>query len=180
MRLFGRKQPPPNPRERIEPAPLPPPLPGISKMLVVVDGSQPSMDAVNYAIALASRLPCELFAAFVVDTAVMDYLLQMRIFVKDEREDFERDLEKKGGYALANVQKLGQEHGLEIETFLCKGRLHQVILQTARENLIDTIVIGGWHEGTTLKNTSSVERQLVLDQAECPVIVVKATPEKNA
>lgn len=178
MRLFGRKSQESESREQAAPMPDKPPLPFVKKMLVVVDGSQPALDAVDYAIALATRVSCELIAAFVIDTAIMDYLLQMRILVKDEREDFELDLEKKGRHALAQVRSLGLVHGLEIETLLCKGRLHQTILQTARELQIDTIVIGGWHEGTTLKDSSSVERQLVLDQAECPVIVIK-TPDAN-
>ncbi len=173
MRLFGRKSPAPDASGQAAPMPEKPPLPFIRKMLVVVDGSQPAMDAVDYAIALATRASCELIAAFVIDTAIMDYLLQMRIFVKDEREDFELDLEKKGRHALAQVRSQALLHGLEVETILCKGRLHQTILQATRDLQVDTIVIGGWHEGTTLKNSSSVERQLVLDQAECPVIVVK-------
>ncbi len=177
MRLFGRKS-----QESESRAPAPasdkPPLPSVRKMLVVVDGSRLTFDAVDYAIALATRLYCELIAAFVIDTAVMDYLLQMRILIKDEREDFEQDLEQKGRNALARVRSQGEAHGIEIETILCKGRLHQTILQTARELEVDTIVIGGWHEGSTLKDSSSVERQLVLDQAECPVIVVK-TKETN-
>ena len=175
MRFFSKK---PQESESRSPAPDKPPLPSVRRMLVVVDGSRPALDAVDYAIALATRLYCELIAAFVIDTAIMDYLLQMRILVKDEREDFEQDLEKKGRNTLARVRSQGEAHGIEIETILCKGRLHQTILQTARDLKVDTIVIGGWHEGSTLKDSSSVERQLVLDQAECPVIVIK-TPDTN-
>lgn len=149
-------------------------LPFVKKILIVADGSQASLDAVDFAISFAAHVPsCELCAAFVIDTASMDLLLQMHIFVSEERSSFESELEKKGRHTLDFVRGQGLKFGLDIETFLVKGRMNQVILQAVRELGVDMIVIGGWHNGSTRKDASSVERQLLLDQADCPVIVVK-------
>lgn len=151
-----------------------PQLPFAQKILIVVDGSQSSYDALDFALAMASRIPsCELSAAFVIDTASMDVLLQMHIFVNEERSSFENELELKGRRTLDWVRTHASKYGIDINTFLLKGRVCQVILQSVRELNIGILVVGGWHDGATRKDTSSVERQMLLDQADCPVIVVK-------
>ncbi|NLF94134.1 MAG: universal stress protein, partial [Oligosphaeraceae bacterium] len=51
----------------------------IRKALLVVEGSQPSVQATTFAIKLARQTGCELLAVSVVDTATLDYLLQLHI-----------------------------------------------------------------------------------------------------
>lgn len=174
LRKYGKND---QPAAGNEPAATVPPV--MQRILLVADGSQPSQEAAQLAINLAANLSCELLAAFVVDVALMDYLMQMRIFVKEEREEFEEDLERKGRRVLLHVQEAGAKVGVEVETILCKGRFHQSILQLAAEHKVDTIVINGWKYSSAQKDMSSVERQLVLDQAECPVIVVKRRQERE-
>ena len=145
----------------------------IKKLLVVVDGSKAANDALEYAIAMATGLGCELSVAFIIDTASMDILLQMNIFVTEERNNFEQELEHKGRRTLELVRERCRQANLGVETYLMKGCVHQVVLLAARKLNADTIVIGGWHNTSTRKDTTSVERQLILDQADCPVIVVK-------
>lgn len=157
--------------DRKEPVEL---LPFPKKIMIVVDGSKASYDATDYAIALASRIPdCSLCAAFIVDTANMDILLQMHIFVSEERASFEGELETKGRRTLDYVRNRGLKSGLDIGTYLLKGRVTQIVLQAVRELGVEMLVIGGWHNGSTRKDTSSVEYQLLLDQADCPVVVIK-------
>lgn len=149
-------------------------LPFPQKIMIVVDGSQASYDATSYAIALASRIPdCKLCAAFIVDTANMDLLLQMHIFVSEERASFENEMETKGRRTLDFVRTEGIRNNIEIDTYLMKGRVTQIVLQAVRELGVEMLIIGGWHNGSTRKDTSSVEYQLLLDQADCPVVVIK-------
>ena len=161
------------PKESNEKAPVEL-LPFPKKVMIVVDGSQASYDAVAYAIAMASRIPdCKLCAAFIVDTANMDLLLQMHIFVSEERASFENEMETKGRRTLDFVRAEGLKHDIEIDTYLMKGRITQIALQAMRELGVEMLIIGGWHNGSTRKDTSSVEYQLLLDQADCPVVVIK-------
>jgi nucleotide-binding universal stress UspA family protein len=142
--------------------------------LLVVDGSEASVAAANLAVRMAAQQRCELTAVYVVDTATLDYLLQMRILVNQEREGFEKDLERTGARYLDFVQTIARKVGLEVETVLRRGSFHQEILKEARERHVDAIVLGGWKRTIARKDKASVERQHVLDQADCPVIVVKA------
>lgn len=158
--------------------PSPPEFIFIRRALLVVDGSRPALDATEFAVQFTRQTNCELSAAFVVDTATLDYLQQMRIFVKEERMELEQDLELKGKRYLCSVQELGRKFSLEIKTHICQGRFHQTILKLARELGVDLIIIGGWKHEIKQKDSTSVERQLIMDLAECPVIVVKKTEER--
>ena len=145
----------------------------LAKLLLVVDGSEPSIAAANFAVRLAARDGSSIAAVYVVDTATMDYLMQMRIFVTEEREEFEEDLHRTGTRYLEYVSAIAGKNNVTVETVLRTGRFHRVILKEAAERGVDAIVLGGWHRTVTRKDSTSVERQLILDQADCPVIVVK-------
>ncbi|MFA6814685.1 MAG: universal stress protein [Lentisphaeria bacterium] len=145
----------------------------MSNVLLVVDGSNNSLTATQFAINYAQKTGCHLLAAFIIDTATMDYLQQMRIFIQDEREDLERDMEQKGVRYLERVKCMAENRNVSIETTLRRGRLHQTILQVARDGKIDAIILAGWKHEIQQKDSTSIERQLILDLADCPVIVVK-------
>ena len=146
----------------------------LGEILLVVDGSEPSVAAARFGVRLAAEFDSHVVAVYVVDTATMDYLLQSHIFVAEEREEFENDLERTGHRYLEYVRTIGDNHGVEVDVMLDKGSFHRTILQKARELSVDVIVLGGWRRSITRKDAASVERQLVLDEADCPVIVVKA------
>jgi len=174
--LFGRKN-----NEQTPPVtPDSEPVPGglLERVLLVVDGSEPSVTASRFAVQLGAQLGTSITAVYVVDTATMDYLLQTRIFVSEEREEFEQDLERTGQRYLEYVTTIAANHGLTIETQLLKGSIHQTILEISRTLQVDAIVVGGWRRSVTRKDAASVERQLILDSADCPVIVVK-TPRES-
>jgi len=105
----------------------------LGKLLLVVDGSTASTAAGQYAIQLASQVNGQITAVYVVDTATMDYLTQMHIFVKEEREEFERDMGQTGRRYLDYVQTIGRKNGVPVHAEMRKGSFHQTILRLARE-----------------------------------------------
>ena len=146
----------------------------LRRLMLVVDGSQLSEEAAYFAFRLAKRLGCALEAVYSVDTATMDYLLQMHIFVSEEREEFEAAIEEKGKSYLDRVRRLAEACGVEVETRILRGRFHQTILDYGKASRADAIVLGGWGNGRGHgKDTFSVERELIMKLAECPVFVVK-------
>ena len=68
----------------------------LRKLLVVVNGSESSIGAVKYAIALAKAYGSKVVAAYVVDTATIRQLALSRIFVPDESAEYEESLEGLG------------------------------------------------------------------------------------
>ena len=142
-------------------------------VLLVVDGSKPSIAAANFAIKLAKQVNCKVLALNVVDIATIDYLLKMQILVAAERHEFEMELESSGKKHLEHIQTLARNNGLEFTTIQRKGSFHQTILAEAKEKQVNVLILGGWHHSVTRKDASSIERQLILDQANFPIIVIK-------
>ncbi len=143
-------------------------------ILLVVDGSEASVAAANFAVRLAASMHAPVAAVYIVDTATMDYLMQMRIFVSDERQEYEADLERTGQRYLDYVSTIATKQDVAVEKILQRGSFHQTVLQLARARNVDVIVLGGWLRTVTRKDATSVERQLILDEADCPVLVIKA------
>lgn len=170
--MFLRRKRPESETETEKP-PAAPQAGLFDRVLLVVDSAEPSIAAAHFAVRMVKQVGGELLAVYVVDTATMDYLMQMRIFVKEERLEFERDLELSGQRYLEHVKTIARNQGLEIRADLRRGSFHQTILRVAREEEVDAIVLGGWRRTITRKDATSVERQLILSEADCPVIIVK-------
>jgi nucleotide-binding universal stress UspA family protein len=166
-------------RPKTQPGPVSPPANLLASCLLVVDGSDPCIAAANFAVELATQTGSRITAVYVVDTATMDFLMQLRVFVREEREEFEADIERTGRRYLEYVSTIGQKHGVAVSPVLRKGRFHTAILQEARDLRVNAIIMGGWRRSITRKDATAVERQLILDLADCPVIVVKSEAERG-
>ena len=116
----------------------------LKRVMLVVDGSQAGDAAAHFAFRFARRLNCPLFAVYAIDTATMDYLLQMHIFVSEERDEMDMALESKGRSYLERINRMGEACGVQVETKIVRGAFHQAILQQARRHNAEMIIIGGW------------------------------------
>jgi len=149
----------------------------LKRLFLVLDGSAAAQKAAEFAVKLAALTGAELHAAFIVDTATMEYLTQMHILVQEEREELEADQLQRGLRHLERLQELGKSYGLDIQAVTAKGRLHQTALLLARQQQTDAIIIAGWK--ARKNHTPSAERQLIMELAEIPVFVVKNGPVED-
>ncbi len=145
----------------------------LKRILLVVDGSAESEEAIAFALKLARGLQSELTAAYVVDTATMDYLQQMRIFVSEERAELEESIYAKGQAYLQRAMLLAQAAKIPLETTILRGRLNNAVLQLIRQKSVDAVVMGGRKGLYRDKDVFTVERELLLEQSPVPVLVVK-------
>ncbi len=148
-------------------------MPFLKRVLLVVDGSQASEAATAFALRMAAAVGNELVAAYVVDTATMDYLQQMHIFVSEERDDLEASINAKGQAYLDRTKRLAQAVNAHVDTVVLRGRTHQAVLNYVREYNVDAIVIGGRRGLYHDKDIFTVERELLLELATVPVMVIK-------
>jgi len=149
----------------------------LRKILLVMDGSGSAQKAADFAVNLALSTGCSLQAVYVVDTATLDYLQQMKIFIKEERQTFELELEQKGQRYLDILKEQAAKLEIPVETFIAHGRQHQAILHLAKREAVSAIVMGGWCNEAQRKDTTCVERRLILDLATCPVMVIKGNED---
>ena len=146
----------------------------IKNILIYLESTEASMDAVRYAVMLSKLLSARLHAAYVVDMKALQDLLRARIFIKAEELEYEHDLEEDGRRYLNYAAEMAKEKGLEISPFLIKGIVHREVVKKIRELKIDLLVIGELKETLSRRDAFYDESAQVFHRSPCPVLVVKS------
>jgi nucleotide-binding universal stress UspA family protein len=147
--------------------------PLVQTIVVAVSGSERSLDAARYGIALARAHRARLVAAYVVDTATLRELTLSKIFVEEESSDYERSLEQSGQRYLAYVADLAKKKGLTAEPVLRKGSVATEILAVAEECGASMILLGAFEPTTTIRDVIGRQHREILRNAKCSVLVVR-------
>jgi nucleotide-binding universal stress UspA family protein len=145
----------------------------LSKLLVVVNGSESSIGAARYAISLAKAYRCSICAVYVVDTATIRQLAISRIFVPDESKEYESSLEGSGRRLLGYVSELAEADGLKAETVMRKGAIPAEVIGLAEEIGADCIVIGETERKSAFKDALMDVYMEIASNSPCPVLVVR-------
>ncbi len=148
-------------------------------VIVAVSGSEASINAATYAIAMARCYHTRVIAVYVVDTATLRELLLSRIFVEDESSDYERSLEQNGHRYLNYVEELATKKGVEVEKVLRRGAISTEIVEVAEDAKADLILLGGFESTAILRDALSRQHREIMRHARCSVLVVKE-PEVDA
>ena len=141
-------------------------------VVVAVSGSEASINAAKYAIALARGYRSRVLAVYVVDTATLRELLMSRIFIEEESADYEKSLEQNGHRYLNYVAELAAKKGVQVEMILRRGSISTEIVEVAEDNNAGLILLGGF-EDKGLRDTLSRQRREVVRLARCSVLIVK-------
>ena len=144
----------------------------LQTVVVAVSGSEASINAAKYGIALAKVYRCRLLAVYVVDTATLRELLLSKIFVEDESAEYEKSLEQNGQRYLDYVAELAAKKGVQVETILRRGAISTEIVEAADENNADLILLGGFEEKGPSRHAQPAapgDREA----ARCSVLIVK-------
>lgn len=145
----------------------------IRKILVAVDGSEPSKKALEFACDLSDKFDAELAAVHVVEQVPgqqTQVLGTSHVTVTPDHAAIE-----KAGRSVADAaRRLVEEHGGELaSTDVVSGSPAKAILEAARRNGVDTIVMGsrGLSDLSGLLMGSVSHK--VAHLAECTCIVVR-------
>jgi len=142
-------------------------------IVVAVSGSETSINASKYAIAMAKLYHCKLIAVYVVDTATLKELLISKIFVEDESFEYEKSLEENGNRYLNYIEELANKKGVEVEKVLRKGAIFSEIIKAAEEMEADLIILGGFEEKGSYHDVLSRQHRDILKNSKCSILVVK-------
>ena len=142
-------------------------------ILLVVDSSDAAVRAARKAVELASDLNAKVDAAFVVDTGTLRQLLSGKILVAEEMEEFEEDLAAGGRKYLRVAEQLAAEHDVSLGSHLLKGTWTPAILAEAKRVKADLIVLGGFKYSLAKRDLVCKQKQAIIDDAPCPVMVVR-------
>lgn len=134
----------------------------IKRILVPVDLSEPSIQALDYAVDLAAFFKARLMILFVAEA--LYYAGDLGLIVEEQQ--------RLGREQLARLEKRVQQRGRTCETILLRGIPYQVIVDEAGHRAADLIVMGT-HGRTGLSHLvmgSVADR--VVRTAPCPVLTV--------
>lgn len=148
--------------------------PLFQNVLVMVNGTEASFNAVRYAVLMAKLYRSRVHALYVVDTATIKLLALNRIFIEEESVSYERSLADNGERNLAYAREIGNAKGITIETELRRGAIWSETIAMADERKIDVILIGscGMESGGSNEIASSTFKS-VLANARCSILVVR-------
>jgi nucleotide-binding universal stress UspA family protein len=147
--------------------------PMFQTIVVAVSGSEQSLNAARYGIALAKSSRGKLIAVYVVDTATLKELLMSRIFVEEESEEYKQGLERNGQRYLSYVAEMAQKKGVAVDKLLRHGAVSTEILQAADESKASVILLGAFAGQTSLRDVIGRQHREILRNAKCSVLVVK-------
>ncbi len=143
-------------------------------LLVAINGSDASIGALKYALAMNKRFGSKVTACYVIDTATIRQLALSRIFVPDESEEYERNLENSGRRYLSFCEEIAAKKHLAIETLLGRGSVAGEIVNTATERKFDCIVLGGNPSEIQYRDAITDANREILKNARCPVVFIKS------
>ena len=150
----------------------------LQTVVVAVSGSEASITAAKYAIALARGYRSRVLAVYVIDTATLRELLKSRIFIEEESADYEKSLEQNGHRYLNYVAELAAKKGVQVEMILRRGTISTEIVEVAEDNNAGLILLGGF-EDRGLRDALSRQHREIMKNARCSILVVKE-PDMDA
>ena len=144
-----------------------------NRMLVYLDGSEGSINALMYAILLAKSTGSALDAVYVVNTKAIGDLVRSRIFIDQERKEFLSDLEKDARRHLRHAERLAASKDLAISTVTMEGSPHHVVLDYVKSHGVDLLVVGSINAIRSRRDELTSENDRMLRTSPCPVLVVR-------
>lgn len=140
-------------------------------ILVPIDGSEPSLEAVHMALRVIALCPaCKMSLLYVVDKLVLNELVR---FSSHGEKEVEAELEEQGRRYLDLARKEAERQNVAAQGRTRKGDPFEEIIAEANDSHADLIIMGHTgRRGTTRVLIGSVTER-VLDYAPCPVLVMK-------
>jgi nucleotide-binding universal stress UspA family protein len=140
-------------------------------ILVPIDGSEPSLQAVQMALRIIELCPaCKFTVLYVIDKLVLNELVR---FSKRGEPEVEAELEEQGRRYLELARKSAERQGLTAQSQTRRGDPFEEVIAAANDLGADLIVMGHTGRRGTSRVLIGSVTQRVLDYAPCPVLVMK-------
>ena len=143
-------------------------------VLILINGSESSIQAAKYGILMSKLYRCNLKALYVVDTATLKQLMLNKFFVEEESKEYEESPTLDGKKYLQYVEDLAKSKGVKIETEITNGSVWSETVSMAESMEADLILLGGFDSNTRdQKDILSSTYKEILINAHCSVQLVR-------
>jgi len=140
------------------------------RILLPVSGSPESIVAAEFAIKLATVHNSQILALNVVDTSVVRQLSQRS---GKSPGEVDVEIEENGWHYLYYVEEMAKDNKVRTVVLLEHGFPQERIVSKAREYKAELIVIGQSAKRGTPGISFDRFSQYIMEQASCPVLIVK-------
>ena len=144
-----------------------------SRLMVYLDGSEGSLNALMYGIMMARAMKVELHAVYVVNTKALGELVKSHVFIDQEKNDYLNDLREDASRHLKHAKKLAISKDIDITTFSVEGSPHIEVLDYIKKNDIDLLLLGSINRIRSRREELTSENDRMLRTVQCPVLVVR-------
>ncbi len=145
----------------------------VNHILVLVDGTESSFRAADYAVEIAHAVGAKITALAVVDTDTLRQLLNVRILVDSEMDEFEKELELSSQNQLDEVRQRAMKKRVKFDDVLRSGNSEVIVPKEVSQRGVDLLAMGAFPSERVKYDLLARQRQQILDRATCPVLVVK-------
>jgi nucleotide-binding universal stress UspA family protein len=136
------------------------------KILVPLDGSEHSLNALEKALQIAKKFDGKI-------TLINVYSVSSFRLTPSQVFAYVVEIRKSGESILAEGKKIAFDKGIQVETLLKEGHIVEEILQKAREGNFDLIVMGARGISKMKEILLGSVSHGVTTHAPCPVLIVK-------
>jgi nucleotide-binding universal stress UspA family protein len=141
--------------------------------MVYIDGSEESITAAQYALALSRSTGASLLAFYVVNTKALSDLVKARIFLEEEQMDYEMELRADADRYLNHVRELASGKGIPVETDSVTGSVYQEIINRVKQDDIDLLIVGEISHIRSRRDEFFDEVDRAVRTVPCSVLIVK-------
>ncbi|MFW6138040.1 MAG: universal stress protein [Spirochaetota bacterium] len=145
----------------------------VNRIMVYIDGTEQSITAAMYGLALAKFIGSELVALYIINTKALNDLVKARIFLKEEQTEYAEDLQADAERYLKHVKDLAEKKDVPIETISLTGSVHQEIVNMVKQKEIDLLVIGEVSRIRSRRDEFYDEAERAMRAVPCSVLIVK-------
>ena len=143
------------------------------KILLHVDGTEQSIVAAQFSICLAKSLGAQLYAQYIVNKKALDDLFRAKIFLLEEEEEYEHDLQHDAEKYLNLVKDYAAKKNIAVQTIQSSGNVVQEIIATVKNENITILVMGELSRIRSRRDEFYNENERVMRTVPCSVLIVK-------
>ncbi|WGI17738.1 universal stress protein [Methanonatronarchaeum sp. AMET-Sl] len=140
-----------------------------NRILIPNDGSEKTEEAIEEGIELAELTGAELHTIFVVNITTFENIPETGVWNQTKEI-----IKKEGEAANREVKRKCEDVGVKCKSEILSGKPHTEILNYAKKNKIDLIVMGTTSKKGVDKFLLGSVAEKVLRSSESPVMVVRS------
>ena len=146
----------------------------IKKILVAIDGSNLAYKSLDYALDLARKYSAEVMVLTVIQMPSESMLEQGTAFTPISSQSYQEKLKNYHREILSKAAKKARKSPqIKFTTKLVEGRPADKIIETAKLESCDLIVMGSRGLGGIKEFFLGSVSDRVADEAPCPVLIIK-------